>query len=946
MSSKHAWKSPPSKAGEKFLGIRVLALLALAFWAVSYILWNNHNLPVVSLRQTTLSPYLVEELRQKCSAIRMEAGPPESFNKRSESDRYVPGTPAVLLRNATLWTGGGDDQEILYQTDLLLDRGIIVSVGNDSYNHPSIRKGRQRLQVLDLDGAWVTPGIVDMHSHIGDDPSPSLRGAEDENSVKGPILPWLRSLDGLNTHDDSFELSISGGVTTSLVLPGSANAIGGQGFVIKLRSTAEKTPSSKLLEPPFSLNGSVYQDGERTRWRHIKCISAGRVYGGSRMDTYWAFREAYDKATQVKKEQDEFCAMFESNQLHGLTSRFPESLQWESLVDVLRGRVKVHTHCYEAVDLDALIRISNEFKFPLAAFHHAHEAYLVPDLLKKAWGQPPALALFATNSRYKREAYRGSEFAAKILSENGLKVTMKSDHPVLDSRYLLYEAQQAHYYGLKDHLAIASVITTPAQVLGLDHRLGYLRTGYDADVVVWDSHPLALGATPRQVFIDGIAQLKNQALSSKPPSFQKPPRVPNFDKEAQETIEYDGLPPLKYRKIDSVLFTNVAHVFAFSGKTIVDRLLEYGSTLGQVLVTNGSITCAQTVCMTGVPIGIEVVDLEGGSINPGLLAYGPDIGLEEISAESSTNDGVVLDPLKDRIPSILGGEGSLIRAADGIQFGGRDLLLASRAGVTRAVTAPSHSGFWGGLSVYFSVSAVHRLEAGAIIQDAAAVHVAIRHGARKPSVSTQVTALRNLLLGHADGLAGEYFKRVALGKVTLVVEVHDLNIIGTLLTLKAEIEEQTQIKIKMTISGASEAHLLAEELSRAEVSVILNPSRPFPTIWEKRQILPGPPLTHQSAILKLLEHNVTVGIGVEELWSARNIRFDAGWAAIEAGGKISKEQAFSIASLNLEKALGMSPVADFVATRGGDLLEMNSKVVASILQRRSTVELHFATDES
>jgi hypothetical protein len=159
------------------------------------------------------------------------------------------------------------------------------------------------------------------------------------------------------------------------------------------------------------------------------------------MDTQWAFRQAYYEARKIKESQDAYCAGARKGHWNKL-GEFPESLQWEALVDVLRGRVKVNNHCYEAVDFDGMIRVrtsqilvsqiihsylqlTNEFKFSIAAFHHAHEAYLVPDLLKKMYKAPPAVALFATNARYKREAYRGSEFAPRVLADHGIQVVMK-----------------------------------------------------------------------------------------------------------------------------------------------------------------------------------------------------------------------------------------------------------------------------------------------------------------------------------------------------------------------------------------------------------------------------------------------------------------------------------------------------------------------------------------
>lgn len=163
------------------------------------------------------------------------------------------------------------------------------------------------------------------------------------------LSQWLRSLDGLNTHDDAYRLSISGGLTTAVVLPGSANAIGGQAFVIKLRPTAERSPTSMLLEPPHILNGSLAQEELPLRWRQMKQAcgeNPSRVYSGTRMDTIWSFRKAYDTARQIKHKQDDYCTKALSGNWDSLEGAFPEDLQWEMLVDVLRGRVKARIATY------------------------------------------------------------------------------------------------------------------------------------------------------------------------------------------------------------------------------------------------------------------------------------------------------------------------------------------------------------------------------------------------------------------------------------------------------------------------------------------------------------------------------------------------------------------------------------------------------------------------
>ncbi|CCM03596.1 uncharacterized protein FIBRA_05734 [Fibroporia radiculosa] len=933
--------TPPSPRSTRGGAVRFAKFVYLAAFlgTAAYILSEAYGFYYAVHK--TAPPHVAAALA-RCRSLSLPAGPAPNFHHRKESDRFVPGTKPHLLKNARIWTGADNGTEVIH-ADVLLDKGLIKGIGHVSRS--SLQAYKDDLVVIDVKGAWVTPGIVDLHSHIGDSSSPALEGASgDENSIQGPIQPWLRSLDGLNTHDESYALSISGGVTTALVLPGSANAIGGQGFTIKLRKTSERTPSSMLLEPPFQINSSFLETAERPRWRQMKHAcgeNPSRVYDFTRMDTVWAFREAYNKARQIKESQDAYCAdaLAGNHAVLGNTP-FPEDLQWEALVDVLRGRVKVQVHCYETVDLDDIVRLTNEFQFPIAAFHHAHEAYLVPDTLKKAYDHPPAVAMFATHARYKREAYRGSEFAPRILAQNGLSVVMKSDHPVLDSRHLLYEAQQAYVYGLPENLAIAAVTSTSAEIMGMGHRVGYIKEGWDADLVIWDSHPLALGATPKQVFIDGIPQLENPYVIGKPSSFQQKPRVPNFDKEAADAIKYEGLPPLEPKKADSdvVLFTNVKNVFRREGGEVREASIGQDEH-GVVVVENGSITCSgkYAACITpSLLADAQVIDTRGGSVAPGLATFGAPLGLEEIAGESSTKDGNVYDPLLQTVPSVVGGNGALIRAADGLQFGGRD-------SVTKAITAPEHSGFFAGLSTSFYTGALNKLEEGAVIQNVNAVHVTVRHFGGAPSISTQIAALRRLLTESVEGEAGKWFKDVSEGKVTLAVEADSADVIATLIVLKKEVEAKFGSTVKMTITGALEAHILAQELAEANVGIIQVPTRPFPTTWERLRILPGNPLTEQSSLAVLLSHNVTVGIGIEESWSARNTRFDIGWAALEAGGLISKEQAIALGSTNVETLLGGEVEAeglhDMVVTEGGDLLDLESKVIAIISPRRSLVHL-------
>ncbi|KAF6762097.1 hypothetical protein DFP72DRAFT_802686 [Ephemerocybe angulata] len=916
-----------------------------------------------------------QSILARCAAIRTLPGPPPNFLGRDESDRFEPGTKPTLIRNASIFTGENNGT-VTFRGDVLLDKGIVKAIGDIPGR---VIEKMENLTTVEADGRWVTPGLVDMHSHLGLLSSPILHGAVDLDSAKGPILPYLRSVDGLNTHDEGYRLAMAGGVTTVQVLPGSNNAIGGQSFFVKLRPTSDKSSISMIVDPPASLTGDSGWTAP-SKWRHMKQACGENLSRyGNRMDTMWSFRSAYSEAKKVKAAQDLYCERAEAGLWETLDYAFPDNLQWEMLVDVLRGKVKISNHCYEAVDLDALVRLTNEFKFHIASFHHAAEAWLVPDVLKRMWGGIPTIALFATNYRFKREAYRGSEYAPRVLADEGIPVVMKSDHPVINSRYLAYEAQQAHYFGLPPHLALAAITSTPAETAGLSHRIGVLQKGADADVVLWDSHPLVFGATPMKVWIDGIVQIPVPSKDGQDEpvevgkgkdgdKWRRVPSVPNWDKERKEALIWEGLPPLKGRstQAEQVLFTNVNKVWVRSKRRTIEQKLGSNQTAindnamaGNVVVVNGRISCVGASCSAEeLALGkTETVNLKGGSISPGLMSYGSSLGLGEIMDDPSTQDGEIPDALRGNVPNLLDDVGALVRAADALVFQTRDALTAYRSGVTFATSSlakpiylngPS-SRFLSGLSVTFRTGSSHVMERGALVQDVVALHVVL--GRSQPmvgngvSVSTQIAALRRLLYGweSRDRETGNWFRKAAEGVIPLVVEVDNADIMASLLILKADVEDKIGSRMRMVFSGAAEAHLLAREISTSQVGVILNPARPYPMVWDQRRILPGPPLTNDTALVKLLDEGVVVGLGIRSTWEARHARFDANWASLESNGRIQEHQAYALVTTDLENLLGVRGIdeetADLVATAGGSIFDQSSKVVGIISPKRGFVDI-------
>lgn len=212
-----------------------------------------------------------------CDSLRDLPGPAPGFHERTRSDRFVPGTRAVRIVNGKLWTGADAGKEILEGQDLLMDGGIIKAIGKKDID--ALRLKEADVDVFDAKGSWITPGIVDMHSHAGIEPSPHLEGSASGNSFVANIQPFLRALDGVNTHDLSFERAVAGGVTTSLILPGSGSGIGGQAAAFKyVREIVGKNETGTVRLELFESGlewGSRGKGDDRSvrrtgRWRYFK----------------------------------------------------------------------------------------------------------------------------------------------------------------------------------------------------------------------------------------------------------------------------------------------------------------------------------------------------------------------------------------------------------------------------------------------------------------------------------------------------------------------------------------------------------------------------------------------------------------------------------------------------------------------------------------------------
>uniref|UniRef100_A0A8H7KBZ1 Amidohydrolase 3 domain-containing protein n=1 Tax=Bionectria ochroleuca TaxID=29856 RepID=A0A8H7KBZ1_BIOOC len=879
----------------KAISVASLILIALGQWTL---IWNR------TTKEPLLSAAKLRADLQTCAKLRSKPQDPIGLG-RDKNARYIEGSKPTLIKNAIIWVGepiegtsaedarAGKGWEWI-RGDVLLEYGLIQTV----QHRISLSSLPDDAIVFDAEGRQLTAGVIDMHSHAGVYSLPQLQGSADGNEGSDNITPWARSIDAIMPLDPQIQVIKSGGVTTSLVLPGSANNIGGEAYVIK-HAVGKKDGRNEISA------ADMLADPERS-WRYMKmaCGENPKRYHGSRttrpmtrMGESFEFRKAFVEARALIQKQDDWCAKAEVIGVENMNEYLPQEIFWEPLVAALRGQVHINTHCYTIPDLEAMVDHTNEFEFPVRAFHHAHQTFLVPEILNRTWGgRTPASALFADNMYYKQEAYIGSQFAGKYLYDEGLTTVYVSDNPVLNAQHVLFEAAKGYHWGLPYHAALSAVTSAPAELLGLGQRLGKIKPGFDADVVVWDSDPLSVGATPVQVWIDGTAQYENPVVLSKN---APAPIVP--DEALPHIVEEPEVVP-------DALFKGITKVL-LSGENLGSE----ESSLNAV-ITNGKLSCLGTCELefkVAADSGIKVTQLTNGYLYNGLTGVAGTLGLNEIDAESSTDNG--------------DNPATFSRAIDGLALDSKKLDAAVTAGVTRAFSAPKFLGgaTHHGTSVGFVTDARISLDDGAVFADDVAVHYTL-------DGNVKATASFSAAFGSKEDPApyseAGFLKQVLEGERTLALTINSADGIASALRVKKDLEAyEFGKKIRLAIIGGAESHIVAKELAKAHVGVILTPLQAKGEFWDSRRALPGAPLTNGTTIDRLLDAGVKVGIGLLEDWEVRDLAFAAGTAYRNGEGRLTEQEALDLVSTNIHEILGAKGVPEgresghFVVSEGSPL---------------------------
>jgi imidazolonepropionase-like amidohydrolase len=410
--------------------------------------------------------------------------------------------PPVLIKNGTVMTAAG---AVFAPGYVLLRTGKVAQVGPmpapvlDAKTEPG-------LTVVDATGKFITPGIIDPHSHIGVFALPGVRGHDDGNEFGKAIAPSVNAEDGFATQDPAIWRVVAGGVTTIQVLPGSINLIGGKSFVAKLHPEN----SARMMRFPGAPVGLKMACGENPK----------RVYGerggpSTRMGSASRVRAAFARAAEYGRGFDKYTrdlAYWRKTEGKGEDGRPTDPPQPPSddpeldmLLGVLQGKVLVHAHCYRADDMNVLLDIAEEQGFAIRAFHHATDAYKISDRLAKTG---VGAVVWADWWGFKIEAYDAVPAGAAILEAKGVHTTLHSDDPA-ELRHLNHEAAKAMTAGrelgiaIDENQALRWITANPAWVLGIGDKTGTLEVGKMADVVVWSGHPFSVYSLAQKVFIDG-----------------------------------------------------------------------------------------------------------------------------------------------------------------------------------------------------------------------------------------------------------------------------------------------------------------------------------------------------------------------------------------------------------------------------------------------------------
>jgi imidazolonepropionase-like amidohydrolase len=425
----------------------------------------------------------------------------------------------TLIRNATVMTV---TKGTIQNGSVLIENRKIAAIGKN-LSAPA------DATVVDATGKFLIPGIIDCHSHT------AVEGSVNEGTVSDSSMVDIK--DVINPTDINIYRALAGGLTVSNVLHGSANAIGGQTIVIKLRWG--KTAKEMLFEGATpGIKFALGENPKRQGYPAIGFFEQGpapdRRYPGTRMGVEEVIRQSFMEAKDYQADWKAYREKVAKGE-HPIPPR--KDLRLEPLVEVLEGKRYVHAHCYRSDEILMLIRVADEMGFKIRTFQHVLEGYKVA---KEIAAHGAGASTFSDWWSYKIEAYDATPYNAALMTRKGVVVSLNSDSDELQRHLNLEAAKTIRYGGLSEDEALAMVTINPAKQLGIDDKVGSIEVGKSADLVLFDKHPLSGFSKPQKVWIDGHEYFDREKDLEVRPEFEK-------KKKALEDKERAAAPQGRHR---------------------------------------------------------------------------------------------------------------------------------------------------------------------------------------------------------------------------------------------------------------------------------------------------------------------------------------------------------------------------------------------------------------
>ena len=518
----------------------------------------------------------------------------------------IPRGTIVIQNLDAVWTATG---EVLENVSIAVRNGVIREIGTD------VRVPRGA-DVIDGRGLTAIPGIIDEHSHTAMDRSTN------EGTV--PISAEVRVIDALNPTNFNIYRALSGGVTTALILHGSANPIGGQSVVIKMRWGMDDPEQLVFQGAPKIVKFAL---GENVTRKNFSTEGLRR-FPSSRAGVEALYVQAFTTAQEYKRIWEEY-------RRNRRSFRVPprRDLRLEALVDIMAGKIRVHAHSYRSDEIVMLMRIAERFGFKIDVFTHILEGYKVADELRE---HGAGASTFSDWWAYKLEAYDAIPYNAAIMHEHGVLTSLNSDIPWLQA-FMVYEFNKpVKYGGVSREDALRMLTLYPARQLRIDDKVGSLEVGKQADIVLLNGDPFDVYSRVEKTIVDGIVYYdleRERETRGEPirdlPTVELVPEVAGSGTtpgEATATTMSQSGSPLNQ---GPTLALVGATVHAVSNAPIPD---------GVVLMSDGRITAVGPRATVQVPADAQVIDVSGKQIYPGMIDPFTQLGMIEIGQVQASRD--------------------------------------------------------------------------------------------------------------------------------------------------------------------------------------------------------------------------------------------------------------------------------------------------------------------